>query len=307
MNTNTLEYTIEHIDTNPSPKPTIKKAASTPLMVRTIRFAFNSIGRVFPDKASEIALYFFSKPRIRAKHKFSDAIIESAKTSDILIDDISIRLYEWGEGDKTVVLAHGWESRGTALRAYIPNLLDAGFKVVAFDAPAHGDSGGKHASLVSFGEVLKTIIEQNGRIHGLIAHSFGGPACIYAMSQLPTRLTIPRVVMVACPSAISVPIQNAINFMNLPQSITSRFIKRLEDILQQPLEKATIPHFANSVNIKKMLIVHDIHDEAVPIDSAIANSKAFKQSQLLTTDGLGHSKILKDKQVIDRVTNFVIR
>ena len=305
MTTNTLEYTIQHIINKKPFTPIIKKAKSLPLSLRAVQFAFNSIGRIFPTKASLIALKFFSTPRIRAKHKFNDELIQSAVVSDILVSGTNIKTYEWGQGNKTIILVHGWESRGTALRAYVPNLLKMGFKIVTFDAPGHGNSGASQSNLVSFGETIQTIIKQNKNIHGIIAHSFGGPASIYTLSTLPTPFTIPRIVLVACPSAISVPVQQAINFMKLPQSVASKFIKRLENILQQPLEETTIPNFASTVDIEKILIVHDIHDESVPIDSAIANSKAFAQSQLVTTEGLGHSKILKDKQVIERVTNFM--
>lgn len=305
MNTSTLENKIEHLVTESTNELRIKKPANIPFALKVARFGFNSLGRVFPDKASELALEFFKTPRLRARHKRSDDLIEAAKVSDLIINDTKIKTYEWGDGKQTILLAHGWESRGTALRAYVPSFLEQGYKVVAFDAPAHGDSGGKQTDLFSFSETVRVILEQNTPIHGIVAHSFGGPASMFALTRMKASFPVAKVVFVACPSAVSVPVKRAAKIMNLPSKVTAKFVERLEQIIQLPLENVTVPYFAKSIDVKQMLIIHDIHDDIVPIDSAIANNKAFAQSQLLTTEGVGHTKILKDKQVIDRIANFM--
>ena len=56
----------------------------------------------------------------------------------------------WGKGP-TVLLAHGWESRGTHWGAFVPPLVEAGFRAVAVDAPAHGDSPGRRANVLQYG------------------------------------------------------------------------------------------------------------------------------------------------------------
>jgi len=287
-------------------KKAVKKQPETPFTLKAIQFGFNTVGRVFPTKASKVALQLFRTPRLRARHKTIDEWIESAKVNDVQINGINIKTYEWGEGERTVLLAHGWESRGTALRAYIPSLLDGGFKIVAFDAPAHGDSDGKQTDLNSFGETVKFIIKQKKSIYGLIAHSFGGPASMYALARMNEDYSIPKVVFVACPSAISVPVKRAIKTLKLPRSIADKFIKTLENIIGLPLENITIPHFAKTIQIDEMLIVHDIDDAIVPIGSALANHKAFTQSRFFKTEGLGHSQILKDKQTIELITGFLL-
>lgn len=53
------------------------------------------------------------------------------------------------------------------------------------------------------------------------------------------------------------------------------------------------------------LIVHDEDDKAVDYLSAEAIVKAWPQCQLFTTKGLGHRRILKDREVIQRVTLFI--
>lgn len=96
-------------------------------------------------------------PQNRAKHRVSDSVIEQAQISDILVGENMLKTYEWGEGEKTILLVHGWQSRGTALRSFVPKLKEAGFRVVAFDAAAHGDSSGKRVDLLDYGGAIKAL------------------------------------------------------------------------------------------------------------------------------------------------------
>lgn len=277
-----------------------------PTAMRLIRFGFNTLGRIFPKKAGQIALNIFGTPRSRAQHKVSDDLIESAKVGDIIIDGMNIKTYEWGVGKKTILLAHGWESRGTALRAFVPDLVQAGYKVIAFDAPAHGDSEGGRATLLSFAEVIGHVLCKNTPIHAIIAHSFGGPTSIYALAQLEPKLVIPKLVLIAAPSAISVPLNEAISMMNLPPKAARKFTLNLEKIVHSSIKELTVPLFAKDLKFDNVLIIHDQSDLIVPINSAIEHSKAFKNAQLLTTDGLGHYLMLKNNQVVKRVTDFIL-
>ncbi|MGV9195387.1 alpha/beta hydrolase [Microbacterium sp. MC2] len=52
--------------------------------------------------------------------------------------------YEWGDGDRTVVLIHGWNGRASQFATLARELVAEGYRVVAFDAPAHGASSGRH-------------------------------------------------------------------------------------------------------------------------------------------------------------------
>ena len=51
------------------------------------------------------------------------------------------------------------------------------------------------------------------------------------------------------------------------------------------------------------LIIHDELDPVIPYSDAQEIHKAFKNSQIFTTQGLGHG--LKSKQVIDKIIDFI--
>ena len=83
-----------------------------------------------------------------------------------------------GARGPVVYFAHGWGGRGSQLTAYVEPLVAAGYRVVLFDAPAHGDSGPGPAGPrrthgVEFGKALDAVSARFGPAHAVIAHSLG--------------------------------------------------------------------------------------------------------------------------------------
>jgi len=53
------------------------------------------------------------------------------------------------------------------------------------------------------------------------------------------------------------------------------------------------------------LIIHDESDTQVPVEDAVLLANAWPAARLLTTDGLGHTRILRDPTVVDEVVSFL--
>ena len=117
-----------------------KQKSEYPFYLIFVKWSFAIFGSIFPKAVANLAYRIFTTPRMRAVHKRTDEIIESARLFEVLYGKIILKGYEWGRGARTILLVHGWESRGTALRSFVPGLVQAGFRVVAFDGPAHGNS-----------------------------------------------------------------------------------------------------------------------------------------------------------------------
>ncbi|MEM6967560.1 MAG: alpha/beta hydrolase [Bacteroidota bacterium] len=288
------------------PRPTPKRKPHSPLALKIMQFAFGTLGRIFPQWSANLAFHFFTSPQGRAKHKVSDEILEQANISDILIGKYMLKVYEWGAGDKTVMLVHGWESRGTALRSFVPQLVEAGYRVVAFDGPAHGDSSGKKADLKVFSGAIKAIYHKYENVKAIIAHSFGGAATAYAMYQLDASMTIEKFVMIGTPSRISYPVGRALDTMNAPTSVRKYFVEKLEKIVGIRLEDLTFKNIGQDLKIDKVLVVHDLQDEEVYFEQAENTVKYWNKAELQVTDGFGHFALMKNPEVIARVTTFVM-
>src|SRR5205085_10246750 len=115
--------------------------------VRTgLRLAHRLPGGVGPAWAARL----FTSPRRHPRPAREAAVLATARavTLDVVTRatgrDRAQRLaaWRWGTGP-TILLVHGWEGRGAQLGALVEPLVDAGFSVLTFDGPAHGDSSGK--------------------------------------------------------------------------------------------------------------------------------------------------------------------
>lgn len=285
------------------PKPVKPKHPALPL--RLMQFAFGTLGRVFPRLFANIALKFFATPRKKARHKVSDKILEQAKISDILIGGNMLKVYEWGDGEKTILLVHGWESRGTGLRSFVPNLVKEGYKVVAFDAPGHGDSSGTRLYLKDYGSAISAIYHKYGNVKGIICHSFGGAGVAYAMTQIDPEMSIKSLVLVGVPSAISYPVYNALRTMNAPPAVQKYFIAGLEKLGGVKIEEMTFEKLNKKMKVEQILVIHDKQDKQVKFEEGEKIVKHWQNAELQVTDGFGHFRLIKSEQVVNRVTNFI--
>ena len=301
-----MSYTYEVIQLPPNTnKKKIKSKPKEPFIFNLVRLAFSSLGPVFPRQAAKIAYKLFSTPRMRAQHRKSDSIIEKAKVFDFMYAGRLLKAYEWGSGDKIVLLIHGWESRGTALRSFVPDLVQQGFKVVAIDGPAHGNSYGKQTNLLHFGGAIRAIINQVGEVHSIIAHSFGGASTIFTLANLAPEIKIDRLVLIAVPSALERVVDHYVKFIRLPGAAHKELNNIFEKIIGRSLNEVDVSKASDSVQVSKTLLVHDREDTVVPFAASESIAENWDNISFLITEGYGHYNLIKNPVVVDRVVCFV--
>ena len=200
-----------------------------------------------------------------------------------------------------MLLVHGWGSRGARLYSFVRPLVDAGFSVVAFDAPGHGASAGRLSSLPQFIAALQAAADATGPLAGLVAHSMGGAASTIAMAR---GLSVRRAVFLA-PSAnpgtytarfaaalgIAEPVR-----LRMQSSLEKRFGFRWEDF--------DVPQAARSLRAPA-LIFHDRDDTEVHVSDGEEIAAAWPGALLVTTQGLGHRRIVHDAAVVERSVEFL--
>ncbi len=290
-------FQVETLPDRPHPKP---------FGLVMLRIFFRIAGWLMPTLAARLALAIFARPRIRARHKHSDELLESAKTFDIPYGKLMLKAYEWGAGEKTVLMVHGWESRGTALRSFVPGLLEAGYRVVTFDGPAHGDSQGKSTDLIHFAGAVKTVIEHVGGVRHILTHSFGGSTTVFALSYLAPEIAIDRLVLIAVPARTTRVVKDYLKLIAMPHPGRVRF----RDLLQNRYHHLTfsavdVENALANARVNRVLVVHDHSDTAVPFESAERIFENHPHVDMLVTHGFGHYYLVKQKPVIERVTRFM--
>ena len=209
--------------------------------------------------------------------------------------------WRWGEGGPAVLLVHGWGGHAGRLAKFVTPLLDAGFSVVAFDALAHGDSSGKHASLPDFAAGIAAVDEQEGPFDAVIGHSMGAAGAGLAIRD---GWPVKRAVFLAPPAdpeeftrrfARSLRIPGAVRDA-MKDRLVSRYSTRWPDLKLIACAPATpVP----------LLIFHDERDHKVPLRERDAILLAWRQATIVHTRGLGHHRILRDPKVVRGAVAFV--
>jgi hypothetical protein len=199
-------------------------------------------------------------------------------------------------------MVHGWAGRATQFRKFVPKLLEAGYCVLSFDAPAHGNSEGSKTDLEEFRGVISHLCQKVGNVKAAITHSFGGGAILYSISK---GLRIPTVVNIGTPTIASEIINTFLRAVNGSQKAGEYFRKHLIKLTGKSFEEYTIMGFINEIpRDLHLMVVHDEDDKEAPVIHAKELSKVFAV-ELVITKGLGHTRILKDEAIIDKVVTFI--
>lgn len=269
-----------------------------------VQWIYPRLERTFPALAHRFFVTIFFTPlnyRVPEKEKLIKA---EAEKSTWPIGGKKIRVYVWGVGAGPVVLLiHGWAGRATQFRKFIPELVGANFRVVGFDGPAHGESTGRSTNIQEFETVLRRLYERFGTPEGIIAHSFGGGAALYAaMKGLPVK----KLINIASPTIGDQIIHTYLKTINGSAATAISFRKHIERSTGQPFENFTALHFIRHLSQTiALLLVHDDQDDEVSIEHAYALLKHYPQATLFRTNGLGHTRILRDEKVIEKCLSFL--
>jgi pimeloyl-ACP methyl ester carboxylesterase len=243
-----------------------------------------------------VALAFRRPPRYSPTRRERQALAAGA-LSRVRCGDVELAVWQWGDGPR-VLLAHGWGSHAGRLTHFIPELLAAGFGVSAFDAPAHGTSGGSFATLPDFINAFEVVARLVSPV-AVLGHSMGAAACALGLRS---GVLVRAAVLLAPPAD--------------PENYTRRYARRLrlsEGAIQHMhrcLEKQYGTRLADLRLVDldpgvPTLVVHDRGDVRVPAREGVEIARSWAGSRVWLTRGLGHHRILRDSAVIRRSARFL--
>lgn len=215
----------------------------------------------------------------------------------------------WGNGP-AVYLLHGWGGRRGQFDAFVAPLVDKGHRVIAIDAPGHGDSdpgsfGPGRGLLTEFIGALEAAIATFGPARGVIGHSLGGLAITVALLD---GLAAERTVLIApAPDTMAYTVEFA-QALGFSDGVRRRFLRRLRRRVGRPMTDFDVLARARETEVTPlppMLIIHDRGDRQVRFTDGQALAMAWPHAEFAGTEGLGHRRILQDPAVIDRVVDAV--
>ena len=246
---------------------------------------------------------FFSPSRYEVKPAEQE-IINWGNTYRIKFDGGELAVTTWGRSGPAVLLMHGWGGARAQMTGFVDPLLFAGYRVVAFDQPGHGESDGKSTNLLEIAPTMDLIAQHEGPFQAVIAHSFGTLITSYALVEggfpPPERLvyfgsfnrlmdSLPRFQVLA----------------NLPDEI----MEGLRDMLYEQFGRDVLEAITNEALTPRIdipaLMFHDVTDNVTPIEDSRTIARAWKQAQFIETEGLGHRGALQSKSIHEQVVKFL--
>jgi len=259
------------------------------------------LSRTAPEVASRLAVNLFMKPRRYARPAREKELLAEAESFVVQVGaDSSVQAWRWGSGP-AVLLVHGWEGRGSQLAPLVRPLLARGFSVVTFDAPAHGDSDGSRSSLPHFAWAVRRVAESISGAYAIVAHSLG---CAAATLALREGLSTQRLVFFSPPLNPSDYVDRFGGILNFSTEVLDRMKLRIEERFLRKWSDYALDETARQMTTP-LLVIHDRDDEETYWSEGSALAAAWPGARMLTTEGLGHRRILREAGVVEAATKFV--
>lgn len=266
-----------------------------------LRTAFRTVGAVAPEMAARWAETIFCRPPRNAPRAVEEAFLATGTRHTVQSEGHDIAAWTWGEGP-VVVLTHGWGSRAGRFSTLAQALAAAGFRVVLFDAPAHGESMGNQTSLPQFASALRAVGERFDPIYGVVGHSLGGAAVSLALGN---GLRAQRAVLLSSPADVVLFSHAFAKHLRIPLRVHAVMRRNLEYRLRIRWEELHVPTLARGMAATPALVVHDRNDEDVPFIQGREIADAWPGAQFMATSGLGHRAVVWDAEVIQRTVTFL--
>ncbi len=266
------------------------------------RFFLSALWRVAPNATKNIVLKRFFKPISHPLTPIETQYLENGTSFHIRVHGNEIRCWKWGRGPE-ILFVHGWNGRGVNLACFFEPMINAGYSVITYDGPAHGESGGQVTNYFDLSDTVRYFLNPSHgyNIKGIVAHSIGASAVINCISKDKPPIDA---ALIAPALKLKELLFNVFNYHGVPEIVYRNLIAEMEEYYGYDVHQDNPYVLAKTIS-SKVLIVHDKDDETIPYSDSKTLSEKTDHVDLHTTGGLGHKRILRDKAVVDVVTAYI--
>lgn len=276
-------------------------------MASLLSTTLNITARVAPGPVGRVAFALFVRPLGRPKVKPGEAeVMARAVTGRLLVDGIPVTTYRWGDGDRPVLVVHGWTSRASRFAGFVEALLAEGRTVLSFDAPGHGASGGRATTIHRQREIIRQLHARYGEFSAVLAHSFGVVSTFFALRD---GIRADRIVGIGAIADFDFLAERFRAMLGVNQAVEDAMRRHVQRRLF-PSEPDIWPRFDARRHPEEIpseiLLVHDADDDTAAPGQSRALAAAYgERARLIETSGLGHRRILLDPHVIATTVEFL--
>jgi alpha-beta hydrolase superfamily lysophospholipase len=254
----------------------------------------SALAHLFPEIIGQWVAALATRPRLQRPPQLPEGAVPFTSR-------FGMAGLRWGESGPRVLALHGWQGQAAQFAELARALVARGLQVLALEAPGHGRSPGDHASPATFSDAVLESRPEIGALHAVIGHSMGGGAMLHALS---TGLEAERAVVIASPAHYADVLARTSQRLALPERARQAFFRHMEQLTGVPVQGLDIGALAAQFS-GELLVVHDRGDRAVPYADG-ERIAARAGAPLLSTEGLGHARLLSDPVVTTAVAEFIV-
>jgi esterase/lipase len=281
----------------------LKHANNIPKIPSSIIYVGKFLQFFCPPVAPRYAIKLFGTPLRHKTPEREKMMAKSAQKEMVLIPNLNkeVMVYTYGYSKRKVLLIHGWSGRGTQLYKIADKLLENGFMTISFDAPAHGKSPGKKTMMTEFIATAIHLEKKYGPFEIAVGHSLGGMA---VLNSVKNGLKINKAITIGAGDIITDIITNFVNKLEFKPKMALKMKKIFLNKFGEEIDNYSASVAAKDVKISTF-VIHDTADKEVDVSCAYNIRKNLDFGEILITNGLGHTRILKDNLVVERIIDFI--
>jgi len=270
---------------------------------RAIRLLFNVLWFFSPAVAKALLARLFFAPSPCPLSSRQREILESGETFRLTVHGNIIQCWRWGDGP-AILFVHGWNGRAGHFSRFFPPFIEAGYSVIALDAPAHGNSEGSATNYFQYTDTLRALVDPKRGLNivGMVGHSIGASATINCIAKENPDLDA---VLIAPALRLREILFNVFNLYGIPSKIYRSAVSDLEHHFGYDLNRDNPDVLIDQIR-SPVFIIHDRADKTIPFMDSQTVSATSSNVVLHATEGLGHKRILADTGVIQATLGFFL-
>lgn len=267
---------------------------------KVIGLRLKALYAIKPEKAVYKAFLLFCTPRGGFVKPHQKDYLNAHKAEQLAYKKIKIQTYRWKGNGPKILLLHGWDSNSYRWKDLIVKLKALDMDIMAFDAPAQGNSEGNLLNAIMYEQVVQ-LAQAHFDPDIVVGHSMGGMVSMFNHYKN-ANLNVKKYILLGAPSEL----QRIMDGFQKILGLTKTFMADVENYLFNRygyrFGDFHLNSFAKSVEVPT-LIIHDKYDKVVPVKEAHEIHEVISNSKLVVTEGAGHS--LNKERVYKEIISFL--
>lgn len=262
------------------------------------------IWRMNPEMAAKLAAEAFMRPRCNANYMHT--LPDGAERISVIYNLRKLAGYAWGNPcAETVLLVHDWHSNLGSMMHMVEPLVKSGYRVVAFDAPGHGQSPAQQTHMIAYGEAIRAAMEQF-EVKRLVAHGIGATAALVMLARVAEmRAQLQQIVLLAPISSMHEQVEAFARGRGLRYKQMKRLRMEIERRLSLSIGVCDAVYAAGMMSLPG-LIIHDEDDHVAHFSAGLRIAAGWYNAIFEVTSGISHDDMLHNEDIIDSIIDFLV-